>query len=226
MSSLAEELKSLAELRDQGVLTEQEFEQEKARLLGGQPAAPPAASPQPPPAAPPAASLHQQNPIPPQNPALLTAEQLNATNVGNVPPMTFGRAIETCFKKYADFNGRASRAEYWWFFLFSFIVNLALSFLPVIGQIISLGLIIPGISAAARRLHDTNRSGWLQLLPGVPMVLAALLFGAGAGSGADALFVLGAIIGLGAAGLGILLLIWLASAGQPAKNQYGSMPLA
>jgi uncharacterized membrane protein YhaH (DUF805 family) len=50
--------------------------------------------------------------------------------------MTFGQAIATCFRKYADFTGRASRPEYWWFLLFTVIVSTALS---IIGSMTSLG---------------------------------------------------------------------------------------
>ncbi len=39
--------------------------------------------------------------------------------------MTFGESIKTCFAKYADFTGRASRSEYWWWFLFLVLGNIA-----------------------------------------------------------------------------------------------------
>lgn len=41
-------------------------------------------------------------------------------------PMTFGAAITTVFRKYADFTGTASRAEFWWFALFSTLVGMTL----------------------------------------------------------------------------------------------------
>jgi uncharacterized membrane protein YhaH (DUF805 family) len=85
--------------------------------------------------------------------------------------MTFQESIRVCFSKYADFNGRAGRPEYWWFALFIIIASLTLSKLsPTLGGVFSLATLLPSIAAAARRLHDTNRSGWWQLIAIVPMV--------------------------------------------------------
>ena len=85
--------------------------------------------------------------------------------------MTFQESIRVCFSKYADFNGRAGRPEYWWFALFIIIASLALSKLsPTLGGVFSLATLLPSIAAAARRLHDTNRSGWWQLIAFVPVV--------------------------------------------------------
>lgn len=85
--------------------------------------------------------------------------------------MTFGESISTCFSKYATFEGRASRSEFWWFCLFAFLCNLVASiFLGVLGNIVILALLVPSIAVACRRLHDTNRSGWLQLLGLIPIL--------------------------------------------------------
>ena len=85
--------------------------------------------------------------------------------------MTFQDSVKVCFSKYADFAGRATRSEYWWFFLFILLVNLGLSlFSNALSGLFSLATVVPSIAAAARRLHDTNRSGWWQLIVFLPVV--------------------------------------------------------
>lgn len=84
------------------------------------------------------------------------------------PMMEPVEAVMTCLQKFFDFRGRARRSEYWWFFLFTFIVSWVFSFLgnmmtPVftyIGLFIGLLLWIPSLAALTRRLHDRNHSGW------------------------------------------------------------------
>jgi uncharacterized membrane protein YhaH (DUF805 family) len=85
--------------------------------------------------------------------------------------MTFTDSIKTCFSKYADFDGRAQRSEYWWFILFIILAGIVLSAISnTIGMLFSLATLVPSIAAAARRLHDTNRSGWLQLIALIPLI--------------------------------------------------------
>lgn len=85
--------------------------------------------------------------------------------------MTFQESIQVCFKKYADFTGRASRSEFWWFMLFLFLVSAGASMISqVVSGLFSLATLVPSLAAGARRLHDTNRSGWLQLLWIVPVI--------------------------------------------------------
>ena len=85
--------------------------------------------------------------------------------------MNFVDSVKTCFAQYATFTGRASRPEYWWFFLFCFIASCVLSvFSQALSGIFSLATFIPSIAVGARRLHETNRSGWWQLLWIVPVV--------------------------------------------------------
>ena len=80
-------------------------------------------------------------------------------------------------KKYAEFNGRARRQEYWMFFLFNIIFGIAASILDfifgtisVFNTIYSLAVLIPGIAVSVRRLHDTGKSGWMLLLALIPII--------------------------------------------------------
>lgn len=90
--------------------------------------------------------------------------------------MTFADAIKTCFNKYADFNGRAARPEFWYFFLFTLLVSLGLNIITrsmggaMIGMLFSVATLMPSLAVGARRLHDTNRSGWLQLIWLIPLI--------------------------------------------------------
>lgn len=88
-------------------------------------------------------------------------------NTGGSPKhVSFGEAIRLFFVNYANFDGRSTRSEYWWAFLFNFLVGLGVGWIPVLGQLVSLGLLIPGISLAVRRLHDTGKS-WVYILMGL-----------------------------------------------------------
>lgn len=85
--------------------------------------------------------------------------------------MTFGESISICFKKYATFEGRASRSEYWWFFLFTFIASAAAGIISeTLSALFSLAVLLPSLAVGARRLHDTDRSGWFLLLWIIPVL--------------------------------------------------------
>ena len=102
-------------------------------------------------------------------------------------------------KKYADFNGRARRKEFWMFFLFNLIVAIVLGVIdsmigiPVLGLIYSLGVLLPSLAVGARRLHDTGKSGWWLLLGLIPLV-------------------------------GLILIIFWVMDSNPGDNQYGPNP--
>ena len=122
------------------------------------------------------------------------------------------------FCKYATFDGRARRKEYWYWYLFNLIVGVVICavmmmspaietqtdnglgwfgvFIRILGLIYSLGVVIPNLAVTVRRLHDTNRSGWSYFISLVP------------------------IIG------GILLFIFLVEDSTPGDNQYGPNPKA
>ena len=97
--------------------------------------------------------------------------------------MGFAEAVQSCFKQYVGFTGRARRSEYWWFALFGVIVSIVADLIDtvlgtmsedtnvgVVGGIAGLALLLPGIAVAIRRLHDTTRSGWWILIGLVPIV--------------------------------------------------------
>ena len=85
--------------------------------------------------------------------------------------MTFTEAVSTCLKKYAQFDGTASRSEFWWFYLFQFIASFLVSLVsPKLSIVVSLALLLPSLAAGCRRLHDTDRTGWLQLLWFIPII--------------------------------------------------------
>ena len=118
--------------------------------------------------------------------------------------MTFQQAIATCLTKYADFQGRACRSEYWYFLLFNLLMNMATGLLDagifgsgvgLLNGLYSLAILIPGIAAGVRRLHDIDRSGWWLLIGFVPLVGT------------------------------IILVIWLVRRGDAAPNRYGADPL-
>ena len=84
--------------------------------------------------------------------------------------MNFVDAIKTCFTKYADFKGCATRPEFWWWVLFTVVGSLALGVVhEALSGVFSLATVIPTIAVGARRLHDIDKSGWMQLLWLIPV---------------------------------------------------------
>ena len=81
------------------------------------------------------------------------------------------KSVRTCLTKYADFNGRAARPEFWWFVVF-WIVVMAVTGLvsKYVNFLAGLALLLPGLAAGSRRLHDTGKSGWFQMLGLIPFV--------------------------------------------------------
>lgn len=84
-------------------------------------------------------------------------------------------AVKTVYSKYATFSGRAGRAEYWYFFLFTIIAGAALSVIDAtLASAFSIANFVPNIAVAVRRLHDTNRSG--KLIIALILIEVALFF--------------------------------------------------
>jgi uncharacterized membrane protein YhaH (DUF805 family) len=77
----------------------------------------------------------------------------------------FMTSVKTVLSKYADFNGRARRSEFWWWVLAVEILNIILRVgVPILGLLLALAVIVPNLAVGSRRLHDTGKSGWLQLI--------------------------------------------------------------
>jgi len=105
------------------------------------------------------------------------------------------------WKKYAVFSGRATRSEYWYFVLINMAISIILVSIDkniadggILYTIYSIAIIIPSVAVAARRLHDTDRTGWWQLILFIP------------------------IIGF------IVLIIFLVQDSKPYENKYGPNP--
>ena len=118
--------------------------------------------------------------------------------------MNFQTAIEICIKKkYADFSGRASRSEFWFFYLFILIGSILTIIADVnmfshsfdawgpVNSIYQLLVIVPSLAVSARRLHDTNKSGWYILFSIIPI-------------------------------FGLIVIFWWSSLGSNKKNRFGN----
>jgi uncharacterized membrane protein YhaH (DUF805 family) len=76
-------------------------------------------------------------------------------------------SVKGSLSKYAVFSGRATRNEFWTFYLFYIVINVTAGFTgsSLIENLVTLGLITPLIACGARRMHDVGKSGWFQLVP-------------------------------------------------------------
>ena len=118
-----------------------------------------------------------------------------------VAPLTFKEAVTRVFNKYAQFNGRASRAEFWWFMLFCVIVGFIFGILTSISSVFAyisylfnLAVFIPVLAVSWRRLHDIDKAGGWWFINFVPLV-----------------------------GF-IIFIIWCAKPGVPQANRFGEVP--
>lgn len=118
--------------------------------------------------------------------------------------VSFGEAISLALStNYCNFSGRSSRSEYWYFVLFNMLISFVINILTfatmsdamlILGGIISLVLLLPGLGLAVRRLHDVGKSGWWLLIGLIPLIGA------------------------------ILLLVWFCTDSEPYTNRYGEVP--
>jgi uncharacterized membrane protein YhaH (DUF805 family) len=154
--------------------------------------------------------------------------------------MTFSQAVGTCFRKFATFSGRARRAEYWWFFLFTVLLAIPAAGLDAIlmprgnepiSSLLSLVLFLPQIAVSVRRMHDTGWSGWW-ILGFFVYFIAALMgsimavFGpAGRGSPGHEGEIVPAVLLGGAVLYGIFLFVLTVLKGMDGANKYGADPL-
>ncbi len=117
--------------------------------------------------------------------------------------MILVEAFQLALKNALIPQGRASRAEYWWFVLANLVVGIVIAILTrvsgifvIVNILYTLAIIVPGLMIAIRRMHDTNKSGWFLLIGIIPIV----------GS--------------------IVLIVMLAQKGTPGMNNYGTPSLA
>ena len=133
--------------------------------------------------------------------------------------MGFTESLRTCFGKYAKFDGRASRSEFWYFILFCFIYYFVAGFFLGFSGVsdaafdgatlvLLIPIFIPSIAVAARRLHDINQSGWMQCIF-IPGFIADEFLGTG-----YVIYIL--TLGLWA--------FWFSQSGKKGKNRFGAQP--
>jgi uncharacterized membrane protein YhaH (DUF805 family) len=160
--------------------------------------------------------------------------------------VSFEAAIKSVLRQYATFRGRAARSEFWYWYLFTVLVNIVTTVVDkltdatigfsFVGSIVSLGLLVPTLAVSVRRLHDSNLSGWWLLLPAGAGVAGVVLFFGGLavivapaffdnvpeGSGlAPALFVGAGLMLLVGVLLGLVLMLRRST---PGTNRFGPHP--
>ena len=144
----------------------------------------------------------------------------------------FIEAVSICFQKYVSFQGRASRSEYWYWTLFTFLLNAAVGILlgyiaaassaeesldrafEAVQIVLALAFFLPSVSVFVRRLHDTNHSGWLWWLPFLIWLSTVSTVGSVSFAFSIALLV-----------VCLYMLILMISRGDEEPNEYGPAPV-
>ena len=159
----------------------------------------------------------------------------------HAPSRGFFEAISVCFRRYFQFSGRASRSEYWFFVLFTFLLGIVTGLLdsmlfgvPMaddvggpLNTISALVVLIPSFAVAWRRLHDTGRSGWwiggffLAMIGAVALVVISVGTAVFSPEGlANATLLLGMLM-VGTLIYIIVMLVFMCTRGDPGPNRYG-----
>ena len=113
--------------------------------------------------------------------------------------------VRALTQNYCNFSGRASRSEYWWFYLFSCIVSWVVSIIVslfssdlstmyIASMVVGLAFLLPSLGIAVRRLHDIGKSGWWMFISLIPLIGA------------------------------IILIVWWCKDSQMEPNEYGPVP--
>ncbi len=140
--------------------------------------------------------------------------------------MGFREAVTACIQDYYTFSGRARRPEYWWFFLFVIVGSVLLAAFDAVifGEDMLLGLnglfglltFLPQLAVSLRRMHDTGRPGWFNLLPVVPTVPLFIIDSGGPVPRLVLMFLSVVVM--------IAVLVWLVQPSQPVPNRFGPEP--
>lgn len=117
--------------------------------------------------------------------------------------VTFKEAVVKAIQQnYCNFSGRASRSEFWWFYLFCIVIGWVINLVfmssetanYIVSGVFSLALLLPNLGLAVRRLHDIGKSGWWLFLAFIP------------------------VVGI------IILIVWWCKESQMEPNEYGPVP--
>lgn len=168
-----------------------------------------------------------------QKKALLSRDE-DVSAGDDISPL--GRYIG-CFKKYATFQGRANRAEYWWFFLFNLLASIVLSFISFGIPFVSLGTayyvisLLPNMAVGVRRMHDTNHSGWWYFFPMIctvaflPVLVMSVFLLDDPSANEDQVMMIPFFVGGGAVVFWIIYFIFTLLPGTKGENRYGKVPV-
>jgi uncharacterized membrane protein YhaH (DUF805 family) len=155
----------------------------------------------------------------------------------------FIKAVKLAFKNYANFRGRTTRSEFWWFSLFIVITSVAIFIISEVGIATSadpqlwntlaqvgtimtivwfLATILPVSAIWFRRLHDSNKSGWWYSLTVASSIGGFVLVALSALQN-EILFRAGMAFGLASGIGGIVLLVFALLPSTHGPNRYGEM---